>query len=173
MFVKILEMDASTARGVSALVKRVFPFEGHIFSWVYTTPEGSLFRKIGLWVFGIRKVTVVWAALDDSGNVVGTTGLLRRRIDAGEAFWLAYFCVAPEARGAGIGSRLLDGAIDRAIQDGAGYLRLYTSDVPDEADAQRLYESRGLHVYKTRRLVFYNVLFREKSLQDSERVTQK
>ncbi|MBS3974898.1 MAG: GNAT family N-acetyltransferase [Actinobacteria bacterium] len=170
MLVKILEMNSSTARGVSALVKRVFPFEGHISSWIYTTPEGSLFRKIGLGAVGIRKVTVVWAALDDRGNVVGTIGLFRHRFDADEAFWLTYFCVAPEARGAGVGSRLLDRAIERARQDGADYLRLYTSDASDEADAQRLYESRGLHVYKTMNLIFYNILFREKSLGDSERV---
>jgi len=145
MLVKILEMDASTSRAVSGLVKRVFPLEGHIFSWAYTTSEDSALRKIGL---------------------------LRRRRDSDEAFWLMYFCVAPEARGAGIGSSLLDLAIERARQSGAAFLRLNTSDTSDEVDAQRLYESRGLHVYKARNLILFNVLYREKPLQNGERVAE-
>jgi len=170
--VKILEMDASTSRAVSGLVKRVFPLEGHIFSWAYTTSEDSALRKIGLWVFGVSEIKAIWAALDDNGKVAGTIGLLRRRRDSDEAFWLMYFCVAPEARGAGIGSSLLDLAIERARQSGAAFLRLNTSDTSGEVDAQRLYESRGLHVYKARNLILFNVLYREKPLQNGERVAE-
>lgn len=172
MLVKILEMDASRSGAVSALVKRVFPLEGHIFSWAYTASEDSVLRKIGMWVFRIREITTVWAALDDDDKVVGTIGLLRRWHDTDEVFWLMYFCVAPEARGAGIGSGLLDLAIEKARQNGAAFLRLHTSDTPDAVDAQRLYESRGLHVYKTRNLILFNLLYREKPLHSGERAAE-
>jgi len=105
-----------------------------------------------------------WVALDDDGRVLGTTGLYRYRKDAHEAVWLSWFCVAPESRRAGVGGQMLDFTIERARATGATFLRLYTSDVSNEAAAQRLYESRGLNIYQTRNRFFYRLIKREMRL---------
>jgi GNAT superfamily N-acetyltransferase len=113
----------------------------------------------------ITEILNFWVAIDSpSGKVLGTTGLYTYMRDATDAVWLAWFCVAPEARGKGIGSRLLDFSIAEARKTGRYYLRLYTSDDRREADAQRLYESRGLRVVGKKRRLFHTVIYRELQL---------
>jgi GNAT superfamily N-acetyltransferase len=87
-----------------------------------------------------------WVAINDQGAVIGLTGLYRYRQDAADAQWLGWTCVAPAARGLGLGSRLVDHSIDRARRAGFRVLRLYTSTHPDEATAQVLYQRRGFRL---------------------------
>ncbi|MFB2937246.1 GNAT family N-acetyltransferase [Aerosakkonemataceae cyanobacterium BLCC-F154] len=86
-----------------------------------------------------------WVAIDEnSGKVVGTTGLYTYAEDEAEAYWLGYTCVDPDCRGQGIGAKLVDFAIEKARSNDKKFLRLYTSNVPNQAVAQILYEKRGL-----------------------------
>ena len=96
--------------------------------------------------------------------MLGTVGHYRLVQDYREALWLSWFCVAPEARGKGIGKRLLDHAINEARRKGAWYLRLYTGSDPDEARAQLLYESRGLREVRRVRRIGYQKIYRELDL---------
>jgi ribosomal protein S18 acetylase RimI-like enzyme len=113
----------------------------------------------------VAEILDFWGAVDSQTKaLLGTTGLYLYNRDASDAVWLAWFCVATEARGKGIGSRLLDFSIDRARNSGRKYLRLYTSDDPREAAAQRLYESRGLSVVRRNKRLFYTKIYRELSL---------
>jgi ribosomal protein S18 acetylase RimI-like enzyme len=54
--------------------------------------------------------------------------------------------VAPEARGQGIGGKLVDFCIAKARAAGKQFLRLYTSNHPNQAIAQILYEKRGFRL---------------------------
>jgi hypothetical protein len=60
-----------------------------------------------------------------------------------------------------VGAQLLDFSTAEVRRRGARLLRLCTSDDPDEAVAQRLYESRGLWVYETRNRILFRELRRE------------
>jgi GNAT superfamily N-acetyltransferase len=164
---KIAAITEDTVGAAQALVNRVFPLQSPAessFYWTHTHRH-SYGGKLVMWLSGIAEFTALWVAIDDHNQVIGTTGLYRYRKDANEAVWLAWFCVAPEARGAGIGGRLLDFTIEQARATGAMYLRLYTSDVPNEAAAQHLYESRGLQIYRTQNRLFYRHIERELHLQ--------
>jgi GNAT superfamily N-acetyltransferase len=161
--VQVKAVDAGTLPGAKALVDRVFPHQTpaeRLFFWVWPRRMTKLGRAL-LALARVAELTEVWVAVDDDGAVLGTTGLYRYRKDADEAFWLTWFCVAPESRGAGVGAQLLDFSIAQARQRGAHFLRLYTSDDPNEAVAQNLYESRGLQVYETRNRILYRELRRE------------
>ena len=118
-------------------------------------------RRMMAWV-GVADFLDFWGAIDQqTGTLLGTTGLYQYIHDATEAVWLAWFCVAPEARRRGIGSRLLDFSIEEAKRTGRKYLRLYTSDRSGEAAAQILYESRGLEVVAKKRRLFHTTIYRE------------
>jgi GNAT superfamily N-acetyltransferase len=123
-------------------------------------------------LLGVAGVYNFWIAVDEkTGSVLGTTGLYRYNRDASEAVWLAWFCVAPETRRRGVGSRLIDFSIQEAKNAGSRYLRLYTSDYPREKAAQILYESRGLHVVKEKKRLFHTVIYRERTLKNRGNTT--
>jgi len=81
-----------------------------------------------------------WVALDANDRVIGTVGVYTYRKDNNEACWLSWFCVDSGFRGNGIGTTLLQFAIQLARQAGKKYLRLYTSTHPSEANAHALYK---------------------------------
>ncbi len=118
--------------------------------------------------FGVADFLNFWGAIDsETGQLLGTTGLYACTYDVAEAVWLAWFCVAPEARRQGTGSRLLDFSIEQAKRAGRSYLRLYTWDRSDAAAAQILYESRGLKIVCKKWRLFYTTLYRELLLDPS------
>lgn len=87
-----------------------------------------------------------WLAVDQKGNVLGTTGLYETGKDQGEAAWLGWMSVRKEARGQGIGQKLVDFSVAQARAEGKQYLRLYTSTAKGEAAAQFLYDKNGFAV---------------------------
>jgi GNAT superfamily N-acetyltransferase len=94
-----------------------------------------------------------WLAIDDNtGRVIGTIGLYEYQYDKQEAFWLGWFCVDPELRQMGIGTELLEFAIDGARQAGKKFLRLYSSTDPNESNAHRLYKEYGFVLTKEKDL---------------------
>lgn len=146
------------------LVGRVFPWQSpveRLSFWAIAHCHSPLARRVMASV-GVADILGFWGAVDtQTKELLGTTGLYLYTRDALEAVWLAWFCVAPEARGRGIGSRLLAFSIEQARATNRRYLRLYTSDDPREAAAQRLYASRGLRVVGTKRRLLHTEIYRE------------
>ncbi|MBD2179364.1 GNAT family N-acetyltransferase [Pseudanabaena sp. FACHB-1998] len=87
-----------------------------------------------------------WVALNEDGDVTGVTGLYKYLKDKDDSLWLGWTCVSPLARGKGIGGQLVDFAITKARSEGKKFLKLYTSNHPNESAAQHLYERRGLQI---------------------------
>lgn len=81
-------------------------------------------------------------------KVIGIIGLYEYGPSAKTVSWLGWFCVDPAFRKRGIGSELLEYAISKAKAAGKKALKLYTTDDPNEADAQKLYEKYGLVIVK-------------------------
>ncbi len=94
-------------------------------------------------------MSIYWVAEDP--KVVGLTGLAWDNDDSG-IVWLGWFCVDSRKRGKKIGSKLLDYSIRQAKRRGFEKLRLWTSTLPFEKNAQGLYESRGLIIYDRERV---------------------
>ena len=165
--IRIEHLDRDRLAAARKLVWRVFPRQNPIerFSfWAIANRDSPLMRRLMAWV-DVADILDFWGAIDcETGAILGTTGLYLYTRDATEAVWLAWFCVTPEVRRRGIGSRLLDFSIAEAKCTGRRYLRLYTSDRRSEAAAQFLYESRGLKIVAKKRRVFHTTLYRELSL---------
>jgi RimJ/RimL family protein N-acetyltransferase len=89
----------------------------------------------------------VFVAIDGYGALVGMTGVVRQYRDKmrhrGE-IWGVY--VAPEARGQGVGSRLLEAAI-AYVRDDLGLLQLHLEAISSNAEAVRSYERAGFVRY--------------------------
>jgi ribosomal protein S18 acetylase RimI-like enzyme len=140
-------------------------------------PRQSLLERLSFWAIanqnapymplltafvGVADFLEFWGAIDQqTGTLLGTTGLYQYNCDVKEAVWLAWFCVHPDVRRRGIGSRLLDFSIEEAKRTGLQYLRLYTSNRPNEAAAQILYESRGLKVTRKKWRPFHTTIYRQ------------
>jgi len=168
MSIQIEPLTIDKLPEASELVKRVFPWQSpteRMSFWIYAHRDIPLARAI-MKASGVSDIIGFWVAMDtEAKRVLGTTGLYSYRRDASEAIWLAWFCVAPEARGHGVGSRLLDFSISEARRTNRQYLRLYTSDDHREAAAQPLYESKGLRVVRKKRRVLYTEIHRELALK--------
>jgi GNAT superfamily N-acetyltransferase len=113
---------------------------------------------------GIKQLDRIWIAVDEQHNILGTSGLYTMTQDQEEAKWLSWYCVAPEARGQGVGKALLNYATRKAREYGAKYLRLYTGDDEAEKVAQGVYQRHGLKVYKIEPKLTYNRLYRAMAL---------
>ena len=81
--------------------------------------------------------TILFALLDE--EVVGTCALLRH----GEYRELSKMAVAPDMRGLGVGSRLLQAVFKTAEAEGVTEVYLQTSSML--TDAVRLYRRHGFH----------------------------
>ena len=164
--VGIEEVTPGTMPAARALVDRVFRGQGPFASAFFRACEhrDSRLARAYLWLAGMSEVTGLWVALDSDGAVIGASALCRRREGPHDSLWLSWLCVAPESRRGGVGGRLLDFTIEKARASRAAFLRLHTSDLPNEAPAQSLYESRGLRVCRTHDRVFYRLIERELQL---------
>ncbi len=113
-----------------------------------------------------RRMLEYFAVTDrHTGKIVAITGLYNQTQQPPEEAWLGWFCVDINERGRGIGRKTLEWTIDRARTKGYRLFRLYTSTDPNEAEAQHLYESMGLKIYKRERSEEFpeeETLYREK-----------
>ena len=162
--IRIEHLERERLSEARKLVWRCFPrqnvFERLSF-WAIANHRSPFMRGL-MGLAGVADFLDFWGAIDqETGRLLGTTGLYQYIRDAAEAVWLAWFCVAPEARRQGIGSQLLDFAIEEARRTGLQYLRLYTSNRSNEAAAQIVYESRGLEVFAKKWRPFHTVIYRE------------
>ncbi len=163
---KILSADQKHIRQAQALVNRIFKWQSPLerLSFIVIRNPRSLVSRFLRFISAIDDTVDFYVALDDSENVIGTSGLYTCKHDSHEAAWLSWFCVAPEARGKGLGKILLNYTISHAMKRGYSYLRLYTSTDPNEAAAQILYEKYGFRVVRRKKVFHVTKLFREKKL---------
>ena len=162
--IRIEHLERNRLPDARKLVWRCFPWQTpfeRLSFWAIANRRSPIVRRMMTWV-GVADILDFWGAIDwQTGTLLGITGLYQYTCDATEAVWLAWFCVDPKARRKGIGSRLLDFSIEQAKRTGRQYLRLYTSDMSNEAAAQILYESRGLEIVARKWRLFYTVIYRE------------
>ncbi|ACB85127.1 GNAT family N-acetyltransferase [Natranaerobius thermophilus] len=160
--IKIISATEETLPKAKKLIKRVFPsrtlFE-QLSLIAMTNQDNWLINKLTN-LFGYNIIDI-WVAVNEKEEVVGTTGLYSCRQDEDVALWLFWYCVDPEERGKRIGKKLLTYAIEQAKSRGAKYLRLYTSDDPNERAAQIVYEKHGLNEIKRKNKLFYTEIIRE------------
>lgn len=168
--IRIERLERDRLEDARKLVWRVFPHQSlpeRLSFWAIANSNSPLVRQLITWA-GVDDFLDLWGAVDQhTGRLVGTTGLYTYTRDKAEAAWLAWFCVDSEIRRRGIGSRLLDFTIQEARNTGRQYLRLYTSDRPNEAAAQFLYESRGLEIVAKKKRLFETTIYRELRLDQS------
>ena len=124
--------------------------------------------------------TRYWLGIEEEvGRVVGTTGLYhpdgdyefrqflpKRDGPDGPDVWLGYFCVHPDSRGRGTGSKLLDFSVEEARGGNHDHLRLYTSNNPIFDASQQLYDKMGLVIVNQFSVPGYpyDIMIREKRL---------
>lgn len=134
------------------LVNNIFPYQkNQMHENCSITLTGSLNKNSLLYRFicNFMEITDLnyWVAVDDiDDRVIGITGLYSYLNDKEEAYWLGYTCVEPDFRGQGIGGKLVDLAIAKATDAGKKFLRLYTSNSPQQAVAQILYQKKGFRI---------------------------
>lgn len=164
--VKIISAREDTLVEARNLVKRVFPFRSisEQFSLIAMTHQDNFLIDKIMSLFGIKDIIDIWVAVNEHDQVVGTTGLYNYWRDEDEAVWVSWYCVAPVERGKGIGTKLLTHTIKKAKTMNVDYLRLYTSDDPNEREAQILYEKNGLKEVKRKNKIFYIEIIRELKL---------
>ncbi|VVB81247.1 Acetyltransferase (GNAT) family protein [uncultured archaeon] len=88
-----------------------------------------------------------WVILDDD-DVIGITGIQSDISDYKEAVWIGWTAIHPKYRGKKAGRLLYDLTIAKAKETGKRYLRVYTSDYPDEIVANKIYVKRGFKLIK-------------------------
>ncbi len=103
--------------------------------------------------------THLFVARDESKKIVGTLTLAVFRIPTGVRAWIEDVVVATDARGRGVGEKLVRHAIEHSIAAGARTVDLTSR--PSRHDAIRLYEKLGFERYETN--VFRFVVERKKS----------
>ena len=87
----------------------------------------------------------IWIAEDDAGRMLGSIAM----VDAGENVGqLRWFVLVREARGIGLGRRLLETAL--AYAKGRGFWRVFLWSFADLVDARRLYERAGFRITETK-----------------------
>jgi GNAT superfamily N-acetyltransferase len=90
--------------------------------------------------FAMQGTGRLWIA-EKNGQVVGSVAM----VDAGDHVGqLRWFLLTPEARGTGLGRRLLDVALDYSRERGFSHIFLWS--FADLADALRLYERAGFKI---------------------------
>ena len=135
----IQPLDRSTLAATSQLVDGVFPHQRwwETARWALALSLQPNFVARPLLAFvGIRWCRY-WTAVDDDGAVIGVSGFYRRLFET-DAAWVGWTCVDPRARGGGIGKQLIERDVDETRSLGLPRLKLYTTDLPEQAAAVRL-----------------------------------
>lgn len=159
MSISIQPLSNKTLPEAITLAQRVFFYEPAEWFAEPITNSLHFIPKIykGVQCTGLK----YWVALDGE-RTIGIIGLLTTEPDETEAAWISWFGVDSDYRGQGIGKKLLELVISEAKKTGKQWLRLYSSDDPNEAIAQQLYNKYGFVLFeppwRVDELVFYKQL---------------
>lgn len=136
----IKPLTPEVLRNATSLRDSVFP---GLNATEYATLTASLDKDHNV----RKKLNIIdldyWVMCDESDNVAGLIGLYTEKADIETDLWLGWYCVDPSTRGSGIGTRLLDFAIETAWNRSYTTLKLYTTRSDEYAAARRLYEKKG------------------------------
>jgi GNAT superfamily N-acetyltransferase len=161
---RLKPLSPVTLNEAVSLLNTVFPqqslFERASWALPLSLARG-VWAKAILAIVGVAQVRY-WVAMVEE-RVVGITGLYVVWTQP-DAYWVGWTCVEPQSRGQGIGGKLLDFVIAQVRSEGKQVLRLYTSDQPGMAIAQKLYDSRGLKVVKEKQHCHFKRIYRELQL---------
>lgn len=121
---------------LASIIRQVFiehdaPQEGTVYSDPTTDHLYELFKEPG---------SVLWVA-EEGGNLLGCCGIFPTPGLPEGCAELVKFYLAPEARGKGIGRKLMEKSVASAIE--LGYTRLYIESLSEYAHAVSLYEKQG------------------------------
>jgi GNAT superfamily N-acetyltransferase len=99
-------------------------------------------------------------------KIIGVTGWYTENTNEKDVVWLGWYCLDPKERGKGLGREILEWTMNEVKMRGYTTMKLYTSEDPNEATAQILYEKLGFKITKeeTREGETFKVLFRERLL---------
>ena len=164
--IQIVEAQGHLLDQAEALVKRVFPHQDiseRLSFWAYRRQNTPIVRRLQR-LFGVSELLRYWVAVSEAGVVCGIVGLYTTPDTEHDCDWLSWFCVDPGQRGQGIGGILIEFAIEQAKARGKKMLCLYTSNDPNEAAAQVLYEKYGLKIVKEKRHMSYTTYYRARTL---------
>jgi len=144
----IESLAQATQQATTELIIRIFPYENP------DIPRRSLELSVNIEKHkeAIKNLGGTldrhhWVARQED-KIVGTIGYYVLLKDELEASWLSWYCVAPEARNQGIGSKLLEIVIAHIKASGKQYVRVFTSDIPEEKQAQKLYKKIGFVYFR-------------------------
>ena len=117
-------------------------------------PQLSSSAKVPTWEeleeIVLSKTTIMLAAVDDEDpeeKILGTMTLVVFRIPTGVRAWVEDVVVDSEARGKGIGEKLIRAALNRAEKEGAKTVDLTSR--PTRVEAHRLYKRCGFEIRET------------------------
>jgi ribosomal protein S18 acetylase RimI-like enzyme len=91
--------------------------------------------------------TTLFVARDDDGHIVGSLTLAVFRVPTGVRAWIEDVVVDTSVRGAGIGSALVNHAVEAARREQARTVDLTSR--PDRVEANRLYQRLGFEKRET------------------------
>jgi GNAT superfamily N-acetyltransferase len=146
---KIEPLSKETLNEAIKLVVDIFNSKPHDFDYPGKWMSASIAKEKDKKLYASANCTYVkyYAGIDEfSGKVIGTTGIYTQKDDEKDSDWIAWFCVDPNFRGKGYGSKLLDFTIDLAKKRGKKFIRLYTSYNTDIKKAMELYSKRGFKI---------------------------
>lgn len=131
--IKIIPLSHETLNDAIVLIESIFPYRPDQKNARYNLTDSLVKLKTG---------KTYWIAVNEDNKVVGITGLYDDYRDR-TVVWLGWYGVHPEYRKQGIGSMLLQFAIDEAKRRGFSLLKLYTSSDKNERDSHSLYRKFG------------------------------
>jgi len=132
--INIVPLSVKNLAGAIALIKKVF---------VYEEDRNVAYMNFIETLQGENHGQSYWVALDKQNNVIGITGLYLDDdfADKESTVWLGWFGVHPQYRRQGIGSALLEFAINEAKQRQYEVMKIYTTIYVSEA--HKLYGKYG------------------------------
>jgi GNAT superfamily N-acetyltransferase len=125
------------------LLYEIFPDDAQKAELAY---RASIDPKSSYWK--TRRILDYYLVMDkEVEKIVAITGFYQLDSHSEEEIWLGWYGVSVEFRGRGIGRNVLEWTINKAKGLGFKKFRLWTTDSPEEAIAQKLYESLGIKIY--------------------------
>lgn len=88
-----------------------------------------------------EKPNAVYYVIENSGKIIGGAGISQLESEAETICELQKMYVLPEARGLGLGNRMMEKCLARAKE--LGYEKCYLETMPYMEDAQKLYKKSG------------------------------
>lgn len=146
----IKKLSKKTLSGALEVLDKVFgnnPEDKMQYTRGFNTSLGET-KYLHLYPNGKPAYLYYFIAIDKKSNkVVGTTGLYSYPEDDKKGItWLGWYCVDPDFRNKGIGTKLLDFSIQKAKEMKKSKLRIWTVDDFSLKKSFDMYKRRGFKI---------------------------